>query len=403
MYLVDASTAVMVCGPKVFKVTLGGATTQIGTVPDDATPVHMAWNGQRMLIASSGSCWGVTLDGTVSTFVRDNIGMVDTIGSYFILSRNDENRFFYMFESDGFILDELNIEQTNSASDVLVGCRTSRRTAYFFGTKSIEPWYLTDNVDSPFNRIDGGVFEVGTIAKHSIAELDAIFFLGGDESGVGAVWTLEGGSPKRISTPAIEFAINKWPTISDAEAFTYSQEGHAFYVLSSNSGNETWVYDITTGKWHQRAWLHPSGELRRIRPRCHLYFAGKHLVGDWENGNVYQYDLNTYSDNGNPMPSIRAFPCMFAGFEQIKTMTVQLDMDTGFGTTTGQGEEPQAMLRWSRDGGMTWSNALWRSFGRIGEYSTRCIWNRVGGGLRVVFEVTITDPVRRNITGAFAQ
>jgi hypothetical protein len=172
-------------------------------------------------------------------------------------------------------------------------------------------------------------------------------------------------------------------------------------MLSSVSGNETWSYDISTNEWHQRAWLHSSGDLHRIRPRCHLYFAGKHLVGDWENGNVYEYSLDAYSDNGNPLPAIRACNTLQQGLEMMKTMPLQLDMDTGVGSTTGQGSDPVAMLRWSKDGGKTWSSSLWAKFGAIGEYTKRCRWNRVGGGRRLVFEVTITDPVKRNITGAY--
>jgi hypothetical protein len=191
--------------------------------------------------------------------------------------------------------------------------------------------------------------------------------------------------------------------MSDAEAFCYSQEGHSFYVLSSASGNETWVFDVTTNEWHQRAYLHASGDLHRIRPRCHLYFGGKNLVGDWENGNVYEYDLSTYSDNGNPLPAIRACGTVQSNMDNQPVASLRLDIDAGVGLTTGQGSDPQAMLRWSRDGGKTWSNALWRTMGRIGEYARRCIWRRVGGGERMVFEVTITDPVKRNITGAYLE
>jgi hypothetical protein len=78
----------------------------------------------------------------------------------------------------------------------------------------------------------------------------------------------------------------------------------------------------------------------------------------------------------------------------------RLDMDTGVGLTTGQGSNPQAMLRWSRDGGKTWSNSIWRSMGAIGHYGWRTMWHRVGGGEREVYEITITDPIPVAITGA---
>jgi hypothetical protein len=189
--------------------------------------------------------------------------------------------------------------------------------------------------------------------------------------------------------------------MSDAEAFTYAQEGHSFYVLTSPAGNETWVYDIGEDEWHQRAYLSASGDLQRIRPRCHLYFAGKNLVGDWENGNVYEYDLDTFSDNGNPLPAIRSAPTIQDELKTLDPGTFRLDMDVGVGLTTGQGSSPQAMLRYSWNGGKNWSSSLWKTFGAIGEYSTACEWERVGGGERMVFEVSITDPVKRCITAAY--
>jgi hypothetical protein len=140
-------------------------------------------------------------------------------------------------------------------------------------------------------------------------------------------------------------------------------------------------------------------ELSRIRPRSAIYFNGRLLVGDWENGKVYGYDLGTYSDNGNPLPAIRACSTLQSGLEEQPTVSFQLDMDTGVGLESG--DTPQAMLRWSKDGGKTWAGEIWRSIGKVGEYTKRVLWHRVGGGRRVVFEVTVTDPVKRDVTGAY--
>jgi hypothetical protein len=368
-------------------------------VTDDSRPVQITSNGTDIVICSAGNLFSVTVGGSSSTFIQSGIGMVDLIDDFFVATLDGTNNYIWS-NAVSTVFDPLNIQSTNGAPDILKGVRVARRTIYFFGTKSIEQWYDAGGVDIPFARIDGGFFEIGCLAKDSIAELDGVFWLGGDENGAGSVWTVTGGAPRRISTPAIEFAISQWSDPTDAEGFCYTQEGHSFYVLSSISGNETWVYDITTRQWHQRAWLHPSGELYRVRPRCHLYFGGRHLVGDYENGNIYEYDLDTYSDNGNPLPAIRACSILQSGLEFQRNTSFRLDMDTGVGLTTGQGSDPQAMLRWSKDGGKTWSSSIWRTFGAIGDYTKRCIWHRVGGGERTVFEVTITDPVKRNIVGA---
>jgi hypothetical protein len=51
------------------------------------------------------------------------------------------------------------------------------------------------------------------------------------------------------------------------------------------------------------------------------------------------------------------------------------------------------MLRWSNDGGSTWSNEHWTSIGAVGLYKNRAIWRRLGWSRDRVFEVVVTDPI----------
>lgn len=70
------------------------------------------------------------------------------------------------------------------------------------------------------------------------------------------------------------------------------------------------------------------------------------------------------------------------------------------------GYNPQVMLRWSDDGGHTWSNEHWRSMGKIGEYGYRTIWRRLGMTLKLrdrVYEISGTAPVKIAIMGAELQ
>ena len=64
------------------------------------------------------------------------------------------------------------------------------------------------------------------------------------------------------------------------------------------------------------------------------------------------------------------------------------------------GYDPQAMLRWSNDGGSTWSNEHWTSIGRIGRYTNRAIWRRLGFARDRIFEVAISAPVKAVIISA---
>jgi hypothetical protein len=76
-------------------------------------------------------------------------------------------------------------------------------------------------------------------------------------------------------------------------------------------------------------------------------------------------------------------------------------IETGLPTATGI--DPQVMLRWSDDGGHTWSNEHWRSMGKTGEWGRRVIWRRLGMTLKLrdrVYEVSGTDPIKIAIMGA---
>jgi len=62
--------------------------------------------------------------------------------------------------------------------------------------------------------------------------------------------------------------------------------------------------------------------------------------------------------------------------------------------------QPKAMLRWSNDGGSTWSKEYWVGIGAQGKYQNRAIWRRLGMARDRVFEVAITDPVKAVIVSA---
>ncbi len=76
---------------------------------------------------------------------------------------------------------------------------------------------------------------------------------------------------------------------------------------------------------------------------------------------------------------------------------LQLDMEVGLGLATGQGSDPQVMMRWSDDGGKTWSNEYMRSAGKQGEYKKRIIWRRLGRGRDRIFEFVVSDPIAFSI------
>ena len=216
------------------------------------------------------------------------------------------------------------------------------------------------------------------------------------------MWLLNGYTPQRVSNDGVELAIQGYDDISDATAYAYQQEGETFYVLSFPSANATWVYGVKSGLWHERAWRDPdTSELNRHRSNCHMLWAGLHVVGDWENGNLYALDLDCFDDNGDPLLALRSSPHVSDGdYHRIRFHGLQVDVEAGVGLSTGQGDDPQMMVRWSDDGGHTWSNLRTVTVGRIGQYRARARLRRLGSGRDRVFEISISDPVKRVILGA---
>jgi hypothetical protein len=80
--------------------------------------------------------------------------------------------------------------------------------------------------------------------------------------------------------------------------------------------------------------------------------------------------------------------------EWIYFSSFELDMETTVDDTS------QIMLDWSDDGGHTWSNEIWRSVGKIGQYNWRAVWDRLGASRHRNYKITVTDPVKWVITNA---
>jgi len=100
----------------------------------------------------------------------------------------------------------------------------------------------------------------------------------------------------------VEAQWAKYSTITDAVAFTYTDQGHEFWVISFPTGNATWVYDVTTGWWHQWGWWNATDWIR-IRTWVHCVSAldgltDKHYGGDFASGQVYEMSTKWKTDDG---------------------------------------------------------------------------------------------------------
>jgi hypothetical protein len=400
----------VVSGVQVFKLSsMTGTPTLLGTVSGTG-PVSIADNGTQIFFACNGPSYIYNEVTNVFQQITDpdfpgalTVGYLD---GYFVFTQPNSQRVWVTSIFEGTQIDALDFASAEGSPDGLVGLIVDHREAWLFGTDSVEVWYDAGLADFPLTRIQGAFNEIGCVATFSIAKLDnGLFWLGTDARGQGIVYRANGYTGTRVSTHAVEYAIAQYGNLADAIAYTYQQEGHAFYVLTFPTGNATWVYDVATGAWHERAgW--DNGAFMRHRSNCQCNFGGNIIVGDYENGNIYRFDLDVFADNGGIQKWLRSWRALPTGQNNLKRTahhSLQLDCQSGIGLVTGQGNDPQVMLRWSDDGGHTWSNEHWSSMGKIGQYFHRVFWRRLGMTLKLrdrVYEVSGTDPVKIAIVGA---
>ena len=400
----------VVSGNKLYKLTTAYAATELGAVGGSG-PVSMADNGQQLFIA----CNGPSYIYNAGTGVFQQITDIDFPGAvtvayldgYFVFNELNSQKVWVTSLLEGTQIDPLDFASAEGAPDNLVSLIVDHREVWLFGSNSVEVWYDAGQADFPLARIQGAYNEIGCAAAYSVAKLDnGLFWLGSDARGNGIVYRANGYTGQRISTHAVEWQIQQYSTISDAIAYTYQQDGHAFYVLTFPTANATWVYDVSTQAWHERAGF-ADGQFIRHRSNCQMNFNGEIIVGDYENGKLYAFDLEKYSDDTSIQKWLRSWRALPTGQNNLKRSAqhmMQLDCESGVGLDgIGQGTDPQVMLRWSDDGGHTWSNEHWRSIGKIGQTGRRVIWRRLGMTMKLrdrVYELSGTDPVKIAIMGA---
>ena len=405
----DDNTAFVVSGTQLYKINTAYVATLIGNVSGTG-PVSLADNGTQLFIACNGPSY--IYNNTTNAFAQitdpDFPGAVTVcyLDGYFVFNEPNSQKMWITSLLDGTSVDPLEFASTEGSPDGLVAVASNFREVWAFGTNSIEVWTDTGATDFPLQRIQGAFNELGCAAPYSVAKMDnALFWLGRDRRGQGIVYRANGYLGQRISTHAVEWQIQQYADMSDAIAYTYQQDGHSFYVLVFPSANTTWVYDIATQAWHERAGF-VNGAFTRHRGNCQMAFKGKTVIGDFENGNVYAFDLDDFSDNGGIQKWLRSWRALPSGQNNLKRTaqhSLQLDIESGVGLNLGQGSNPEVMLRWSDDGGHTWSNEHWATIGKIGEFYRRVFWRRLGMTLKLrdrVYELSGTDPVKISIMGA---
>lgn len=314
---------------------------------------------------------------------------------YFIFVRDGTGQYF-ISDLLSVIFDPNKFASAEGQPDNLIANLSDHREVFLFGTDTIQVVYNSGASDFPFETNQGAFIEKGCGAKYTIAKQNnTIYFVGSDLM----VYQLTGYTPVRISSHAVEKTL-KDVDLSDAFAYTYQDEGHLFYVLTIPSRDLTWCFDISTGAWHIRQ----SYQFGRHQSNNAIFFDSKTLVGDFQNGRIYQMASNYYTDDGEPVIREFVLPVVNQGREFLTVDSLEFDMSVGVGLNYGQGDTPELRVFFSKDNGNTYSqNFKVGKIGKVGEYLTRAKVNRFGCARQFTFKIEISDPIPVDIGGAWVE
>lgn len=383
-----------VSGNTLYLVTSSNTVTAIGSVPGTDIVSFALTPTQLVVCSASGT---VVYDGAALAAITDpdfdNGVQCCAVDSYVLFRKGNSGKFFSSDFADATSYDALNFATAEGAPDNIVGIITDHRQVVLLGEDTGELWGDSGASGFPFERDPNGFFELGCAAGSSLAKFDnSIVWLASDLT----VRRLNGLTPERISQHGVEQAIGSYTRVDDAYAFTYKQLGHEFYVLVFPTDEHTWIYDANTTEWHERE---SYGE-GRWRPCSACYCYGKWYVQDFETGKVGTLDINTYTEWGDTLRSSMTFPSVYNNGDYIAHNSFEIMVETGVGTETGQGFNPQLTLEISDDDGRTYRTLPTKSIGKTGEFKKKVIWDALGASYARVYRFSFSDPCKLVVSDA---
>lgn len=410
-------------------------------LPGGTTPVSLKTDGKKwVVIAAGGELWVYSIANDqllhISAALVAGAGTISYSDGYWIVNVPGTQQFSISDLFDPTIWNALDFGVKEGSADLLRGQIVDHRELWLFGSRNAEVWWNSGNPNFPWERIQGPYLESGLGAERSLAKLDnTIFWISDDERGGRMMWKANGYTPQRISTFALEYVLSTYAKVSDAVAYTYQEQGHGHYVITfpsaiakgsgglvwdqpglnwdqlnafwdeggaQNQIGATWAYDAASNMWQQRDYLDPQfGISQQVRGWVHAFAFGRHLVGDYQNGNIYDQSVNYFTEAFNsvnpgqttPIRRLRRAPHILKEHRMISYPGLELHLQQGTVPQSGPGSSPKFDVRKSNDGGQAWSAYLEGQAALVGEYRRLLRWRRFSQARDAVFEISSSEPI----------
>lgn len=278
-------------------------------------------------------------------------------------------------------------------SDTSVALASAGSYIYLFGTRSYQVFSYFDDINFPFQSPNTGGSEIGCLAPRSVATVGSqIFWLGASDIGQYGVYTMVGSNMERVSNPDIEREIASFSNPSDAIAQTWQEFGHIFYAITFRAGRKTFVYDVLEKEWHIRASYNSKMENTEDlwRPQFATLAFDKLCFGTLDDNKlIFQDDNNWKEYDGRLIRRRRKGGVITAEFGPWYCDRLKLILNSG--QVNNPDLDPQISMRYSWDGGVTWSNQWIGSAGKQGLYNWLVEWDNMGMGEELTIEISTTD------------
>lgn len=408
-YVSRSNRAFMVSGAELYEITDPSVPVVRATLDTNLGYVSLADNGIEMCLVDGTSLYLYTLATDVVTKPAtpgfSGATRVSFQDGYFIVNRADTQQFFLSDLYNGSSWDALDVASKEGEPDNLLSLEVDHRELWLFGERTTEVWFNSGDPLFPFERIQNAFLQEGIAGANLVERVDnSLFWVKRDRNGQHMVMRADGYVGQRVSTFALEQAMSGYGDISQGTMWSYMERGHSFLLINFPNADRTWVFDAATRLWHERDYTPPTGKKHtRHRAEHHILLGTKHIVGDYQNGNVYELSETARTDDGAPITRLRDTPYIAEEGKRIFFPVVQLDMETGIGAGNGAASNPKVALSWTDDGGHTYSDEHVVSAGKVGEYGARARWTRLGSSRGRSFRVKITDPVKVTLISGFGE
>jgi hypothetical protein len=390
-----------VTGTTLYKVSSGGTATSLGTIPGSGRCV-LESDGSNLVIAT-GTTKPYVYNGSTLTLTTDadlhTSSSVTYINQRVVYDGADGDIIFADLTDPTSVASE-NITKAESDPDGVDFVWAFKQQVFVAGKNTIQPYWNSGSGNPPYEAILNSVQQLGVHAKYSIAnDKEYTYFLASDLN----IYQFEGLSVRPIGNPAICQEISKYSDSSDAIGMCFSFDSQDFYLLTFPTGDATWLYQVNTGIWTNLAYGTDGGQ---HLINAYKFIYNKHIVADRRNGNIYQLDFDTYTDNGDVIQRQRdtiAINSRNLGTGRpgadITMNWLRLIVEPGVSLVSGAAN---IIMQFSDDNGKSWSSEMWETLDQQGEYHHIVEWPQLGTFKSRMFRFRMSDPVKWVLIDAIA-